>query len=118
MRVFRLFVVALLLGPAACESAVDEAACPDEVRPAFEISVFQASNTEPVIGPLVWTRRGARTDTLSISDHKAYGPLGVSGIFDVSVSKAGYADWHQDSVVVEDGLCGPETVYLDVFLER
>lgn len=117
MRGGCLIFMAFLVGQTGCESPVDGLNCPDVVLPAFEISVFDASTSEPIQEPLVWTRTGVRTDTLDVAENRAFGPWGVSGTFDISVTHAGYSDWFQGGVVVENGLCGPNTVFLDVFLQ-
>jgi len=118
MRGVSLVLAALVLAQAGCESPTQEMACPGMILPAFRISVSEASTLDPINGALVWTRTGARTDTLGVADNQAVGPLGVSGTFDVSVTKAGYSDWFRENVLVEQGPCGPNTVSLDVFLEQ
>lgn len=118
MRGLCLVSAVLVLSQAGCESPTDELVCPAVILPSFEISVFEALTSEPVEGPLVWTRTGTRTDTLEVADHRAFGPWGISGTFDVSVTKVGYSDWFREDVVVEQGPCGPTTVRLDAFLEE
>ena len=108
----------LVCGQAGCESPSDGVECPAIILPSFEISVFEALTSEPIDGPLVWTRTGTRTDTLAAVDHRVVGPWGISGTFDVSVTKVGYSDWFREDVLVEEGVCGPNTVHLEVFLEK
>lgn len=118
MRRRSLGLAVSLLVQAGCESPMDELNCPAIILPTFEISVFEAATLDPIDGPLVLTRTGSRTDTLNVANHRAVGPWGISGTFDVSVTKTGYSDWFREDVNVQEGPCGPATVRFDVYLEK
>jgi hypothetical protein len=111
------FALAALLGLAACKESVAEAdVCVlPYVPPAVSIVVLDSitgANVTP--GATVVLRRGEFAEsTVGYPGAAGVGlNAGGTGPFTVIVTRTGYQSWTKSGVNVEEGRCGPETVYL------
>lgn len=101
--------------------------CADIVHPALRIEVVDSATSQPILdGVTVVIRSGSAVDTLSgvrtDSDPERVvyqGGTGRPGIYEVEVTRPGYADWMRGGVVADPTRCGlVRTVELTVRLRR
>lgn len=113
-----LLVVTAVAAVAGCDSTTVPEFCIDRAEPALSVTTLEADTDDPVDDALVVARDGSYADSartrVSIEGEPL--PVGLGserpGTYDVTAEKEGFSTWSRSGVVVEQGLCGPETVDL------
>jgi hypothetical protein len=123
MKISTLLGPALCLALAACNDVAMSLVCPDTASPSVVVGVLDGvtrlSATSESQG---WFTVNGQTDSLrhavrveGVPQLFAFGP---PGLYQVRIQRPGYVDWVQNDVVVQDGRCGPATVWLEATLQR
>lgn len=123
MKIPVLLAPALCLALAGCNDVALSVVCPDLPQPAVVVGVMDANTRAAAAAESQgWFTVGTTTDSMrhavrveGVPQLFAFGPPGV---YHVRVERAGYTEWEQSGVVVQEGQCGPATVQLQATLQR
>lgn len=121
-----LALVAVLLGGCRASNLVDGYVCTDEFRPGLNVFVKDSvSSAFAAAGASLIVTEGSYRDTASVplgltsaDSFALHGAGERSGMYDVTVRKAGYRDWTRNGVVVTRNDCHVNTVTLTALLQR
>jgi hypothetical protein len=122
MRIARAFTFALGVACASCAGGLEPVFCAAVVEPALTVKVIDDLTGENIsAGATLIARDGDFVDSVTVPvDEPVLDARGVSmsgtaerpGTYDVTVRRAGFADWQRDGVQVADGRCNVLTVEL------
>ncbi|HEV2145926.1 MAG TPA: hypothetical protein VGR37_00770 [Longimicrobiaceae bacterium] len=111
---------------AACpRNPFEDTVCTMEARPALHVLVSDARTGAPATGYTVVARAGSFADSATVPEAPAHWDpaSGVSlahehaGRYEVTVRKAGYAEWRKSGVEVTRDECHVRTVRLEARLQ-
>jgi hypothetical protein len=108
-----------LMALGACTSNTDPVICTADLRAGLVVTVLDSASGQAIASSsLVVARQGTFADTARVSSAATYGLLYErAGVYDVTVSHAGYRDWHRSGVTVPADRCHVQTVALTARLQ-
>jgi hypothetical protein len=118
----------IFLGLGGCDVLAPRV-CPDWVRPAIEVNVWDGESGQPAAyGARGWAREGSYLDSLRISSFMSPGDSATAysmiaamerpGTYEVVVQKEGYQDWVAMGIRVAENSCGVDPVVLQANLAK
>ncbi|MDO6763419.1 hypothetical protein [Agarivorans sp. 1_MG-2023] len=127
MKSWRYYSVGLVgLALLGCNSEEAGFGCPDVVNPGIAITVLDDKTGDAIsCGSSATLQESSYEETLTHPEgitcepkHTLQGAIERVGFYNVTVMKQGYEHWYAYDVEVSEGVCGVDTVQLEVRLVK